>query len=100
MKKEFAPSVFRSLIGIWAQTYEISVLNFVYPSEDCIQFLIDSRDSLPLHPISMLRHYLGSGVTVKATYLRGGVILSVSVTNYWAGHIKTLWDSKQSYYGR
>lgn len=100
MKKEFAPSVFRSIIGVWAQTYEISVLNFVYTSEDCISFTISCLDTLPLHPISMLHQYLGAGVTIKTTLLRGGITMSVAVTNYWVGHIKALWDSKQSYYGR
>lgn len=100
MKKAFAPSVFRSIIGIWSQTYEVSILSFEYPSEDCISFTISCNVSLPLHPISMLHQYLGSGITIKTTLLRGGITMSVAVSNYWAGHIKTLWDSKQSYFGR
>lgn len=100
MKKDFAPSVFRSLIGAWALTYDITVFCFEQPSEDCASFTISCLDTLPLHPISMLHKFLGSGITIKTTMLRGGTTMLVSVTNYWAGYIKTLWDNKQAYYGR
>lgn len=100
MNKEFAISVCRRLLNVWAATFELEITSLGFPSETSVEFSVCSPDRLPAFAISHLDLFLGSGITVKTVISHKGTVATITVEDYQYGSIADLWKLHESYFGR
>ena len=99
MNNEFATTTCRSIITLWASTFELQISSLYFPLEDCVAFSVATIERLPIYAIGQLQQFLGSGIVVKTTISRGGLSMSIVINKYRVGRISDLWKMHEHYFG-
>lgn len=100
MNNEFTTTACRSIITLWAATYELEILHLRFPEENTAVVYVLLFDRLPVLAVAKLSSFLGSGIEVKTTISRGGLNMAVTINNYQIGRIAELWQEHERFLGR